>query len=232
MSRRRRPRRSGALTELPPLRILTQIAVLQAGLYTVATLLLLFTSLVSGRPFSLDLLLGWEAVRGDTTQGWLVAFVWLLAAGLFAGGLGTVLVVRRSKLVLDFALSMHALHLVVVTLYTHALPQNAAWWLTMALSSIVAVALGTWGCRYRELQPITFGGGGASTGNDGRSPARADSSIGQAGGRNSLAGPSSNITAPITGDEEQGFVRGGRRGRGRDGGGEYEMAALKPGEDS
>lgn len=83
MARRRRPPRSGALTELPPLRILGQIAALQALYYFAALVLMLFTALVSGRGFSLDLVLGWSAVRGDTTQGWLNAFMWILDGGLF-----------------------------------------------------------------------------------------------------------------------------------------------------
>jgi hypothetical protein len=81
MVRRRRPRRSGALTELPPLKILGQMAILQAVFYGSALVLTLFTALVAGTPFTLDLVFGWEAVRGDTTQGWLMAFVWLLAGG-------------------------------------------------------------------------------------------------------------------------------------------------------
>lgn len=83
MARRRRPPRPGALTELPPLRILSQIAALQALYYAAALTLMLFSSLVSGRGFKLDLVLGWSAVRADTTQGWLNAFMWVLDGGLF-----------------------------------------------------------------------------------------------------------------------------------------------------
>jgi protein SYS1 len=83
MPRRRRPPRPGALTELPPLRILGQMAALQGIYYVVALVLMLFTALVSGRSFALDLVFGWEAVRGDTTQGWLSAFVWVLDGGFF-----------------------------------------------------------------------------------------------------------------------------------------------------
>jgi len=83
MPRRRRPPRAGAVTELPPLRILGQMAALQALYYTVAMVLMLFTSLVAGRAFALELVFGWDAVRGDTAQGWLIAFVWLLVGGVF-----------------------------------------------------------------------------------------------------------------------------------------------------
>ena len=80
MPRRRRPPRSGAIGELPPLRILGQIAALQGIYYAVAFVLMLFTSLVAGTRFSLDMVLGWASLRGDTTHGWLIAFVWLCCA--------------------------------------------------------------------------------------------------------------------------------------------------------
>lgn len=81
MARRRRPPRSGAIAELPPLRILGQIAALQGIYYSVALLLMLFTSLVMGLQFNLDLVFGWASLRGDNTQGWLIGFVWLCCAG-------------------------------------------------------------------------------------------------------------------------------------------------------
>lgn len=81
MARRRRPPRAGALAELQPLRTAAQIATLQALFYAIALVLILFTALVAGMPFNMDLVLGWEFVRGDTTQGWLLAFIWLFTGG-------------------------------------------------------------------------------------------------------------------------------------------------------
>ncbi|KOS18225.1 Protein SYS1 [Escovopsis weberi] len=158
MPRRRRPPRAGALTELPPLKIATQILALQALYYVAAFVLMLFTSLVAGMPFSLDLVLGWDLVRGDTTQGWLIAFVWLLDGGLCMS-VAIVALVARSKLVPDFALTIHALHLLLTSLYARSLPHNSMWWLTMLASAALAAGLGIWGCRYRELQPVFFFGG-------------------------------------------------------------------------
>ncbi|KAL7958622.1 integral membrane protein S linking to the trans Golgi network domain-containing protein [Trichoderma compactum] len=158
MARRRRPPRAGALTELPPLKIASQIAILQALYYFAALVLMLFTTLVAGMPFSFDLILGWDRVRGDTTQGWLMAFVWLLNGG-FCMSVAMVILVARSKLVPDFALTIHFLHLLFTCLYTRSLPHNSMWWFTMLASSATAVGLGMWGCRYRELQPVFFLGG-------------------------------------------------------------------------
>jgi hypothetical protein len=64
------------------MKIFGQIAALQCVFYTSALVLSLFTALVAGTGFGLNLIFGWEAVRGDTTQGWLMAFVWVLGGGL------------------------------------------------------------------------------------------------------------------------------------------------------
>ncbi|KAK4154317.1 integral membrane protein S linking to the trans Golgi network-domain-containing protein [Chaetomidium leptoderma] len=210
MARRRRPPRPGALAELPPLKILSQIAALQGLYYAVAIVLMLFTVLVAGTKFSMDLVFGWDAVRGDTTQGWLMGFIWVLNGGLLMA-VAIVVLIGRSKLVLDFALSQHAIHLVVVTLYSGQLPRHTAWWLSMTAASAVSAALATWGCRYRQLRPISFGGGGGASSTAGAGAGASSGDIGENG---------------MDGDEEQGFSRGRGRGRGRDGAGEYEMADM------
>jgi len=124
------------------------------------------------------------------------------------------MLIGRSKLVLDFALSLHAIHLVITTFYTGEIPRNTAWWLSMGGASTVSIALGTWGCRYRELKPISFGGIGGGTAVAGGSARQVD---GRAEGDD---GPG------LEGDEEQGYTRGRGRGRGRDGAGDYEMVKV------
>ncbi|KAJ3556408.1 hypothetical protein NPX13_g10141 [Xylaria arbuscula] len=81
-----------------------------------------------------------------------------------------------------------------------------AWWITMLVSGTITVAGGTYGCRWRELRPITFGGRGTSQ-NENR--------LEEGGGNDDH------------GDEEMGFSRGRGRGRGRDGAGEYELTGIK-----
>ncbi|KAH7361765.1 integral membrane protein S linking to the trans Golgi network-domain-containing protein [Plectosphaerella cucumerina] len=210
MPRRRRPPRPGAAAELPPFRIAAQIAALQGLYYLGALILMLFTSLVAGTGFSTDLLFGWEAVRGDTTQGWLCAFVWVLDGG-FCMAIAIILLISRSKLVPDFALTVHGLHLVITTLYARRIPRNAMWWMAMLASAALCVALGVWGSQWRELRPIFFGGG------------RGPGAVKAGGAEQDGAGGG----AEGAGDEEQGFSRGRGRGRGRDGAGEYEMTRTK-----
>ena len=78
MARRRRPPRAGAITELPPLKILTQIFLLQVIWYLSATVLILFSALVAGKKFNLDMILNWGVLRGDTTVGWTLGLCWML----------------------------------------------------------------------------------------------------------------------------------------------------------
>ena len=78
MPRRRRPPRPGALADVAPLRIFTQIVLLQLAYYLSAAILILFTALVAGKDVSLDLLLSWRSLRGDVTVGWMLGLVWML----------------------------------------------------------------------------------------------------------------------------------------------------------
>jgi protein SYS1 len=95
------------------------------------------------------------------------------------------------------------------------------WWGAMSVSSALAVALGIWGSRYRELRPITFGGSATRTAENGDTSG-GGGAVGAGAGI--LAGEEGSGAA---GDEEQGFSRGRGRGRGRDGAGEYEMVGMK-----
>ncbi|KAF4981894.1 hypothetical protein FZEAL_2363 [Fusarium zealandicum] len=212
MPRRRKPPRAGALAELAPLKIAGQIAILQVIYYFAAMVLLVFTALVAGTGFSFTLLFGWEGLRGDTTHGWLIAFVWLLDGGLCMS-VAIVAIIARSKLVPDFALTVHFINLVVATLYSGRVPRYAMWWATMLVSSALSVAIGIWGCQYRELQPVFFGGRRI---------------LPATGGEPAVAAADEPGPAPHEGDEEMGFARGSGRGRGRDGAGEYEMAPMQP----
>lgn len=61
--------------------------------------------------------------------------------------------------------------------------------------------LGVWSCQYRELRPITFGGTGRAT-------------------------TTQNRPVEPQQDDEGTEYGNGRRGRGRDGAGQYEMVPI------
>lgn len=92
------------------------------------------------------------------------------------------------------------------------------WWFAMVASSALAVGLGTWGCRYRELQPVFFGGRILGAG-DGASAA----STSQAHDEADLEAGTAH-----DGEDETGYAtRGSGKRRGKDGQGEYEMVQMK-----
>lgn len=168
MPRRRRPPRAGALADLAPLRIFRQIVLLQTAYYVCAIVLILFTALVAGHRFNLDLVFDWHSLRGDTTVGWMLGLVWMLNS--LVGVMFLLLLVARSKLVPDFALTIHCIHLLVTYFYSRSFPKNTLWWTLQLASTALMTLLGMWSCQWRELQPISFGGKGNSTTRDSRQP--------------------------------------------------------------
>jgi protein SYS1 len=149
----------------------------------------------------------------------------------FSSILFLLLIVSRSKLVPDFALTAHFLHLVIVSLYSHSLPDNWLWWALQMASSALMTFLGIWVCQRRELQPISFG---TLTGRrSSNSPATASLRSGAqnqtpADGGNNHNNHNDN-GHEFESDDHQlpGVSRGRGRGRARDSGGEYEMISMK-----
>ncbi|OCK78556.1 hypothetical protein K432DRAFT_331829 [Lepidopterella palustris CBS 459.81] len=201
MPRRRRPPRPGALADLAPLRILTQILVLQTAYYVCASILIIFTALVMGKEITLDLFLSWRCLRGDTTVGWTLGLDWMLTSLICV--VFILLLIARSKLVLDFALTIHFIHLIVTALYSHSFPRYWLWWALQACSASLMTFLGMWACQWRELRPINFGGGGGPN-------------------RSAREGKAATNTQ----EDGAGYGRGRGRGRGSDGAGEYEMVRM------
>ncbi|RKF63777.1 Protein SYS1 [Erysiphe neolycopersici] len=155
MARKRRPPRPGALNEHSPLKIFTQIVIVQLVYYLSAFALIIFSALVAGKRFNLDLIFDWHSLRGDTTLGWMLGVIWVMNS--FTGIILMLVLVRRSKLVLDFALTLHFIHFLTVSLYSHSLPQNITWWATQFISAGAIIFMGVWSCQWRELRPISFG---------------------------------------------------------------------------
>jgi len=54
-----------------------------------------------------------------------------------------------------------------VSVYSKSVPRHWLWWALQAGSAGLMILGGVWGCRVRELRPLSFGGGG-KTGVGGR----------------------------------------------------------------
>ncbi|KAK9365322.1 integral membrane protein S linking to the trans Golgi network-domain-containing protein [Lipomyces kononenkoae] len=160
--RRRRNRRPATRVDsLAPSRLATQIVILQTLYYVTATVFILFTCLVAGTPFSLDLIFSWKTLRIDTTIGWTICLVWFLNS--IFNVLFLTLFVGRSKLVFDFVLTIHGINLLITTLYAGHFPTSLLWWLLQIASISTMLTLGTWASRWRELNVIYFPPVAAST---------------------------------------------------------------------
>ncbi|KAK3679094.1 hypothetical protein LTR37_021449 [Vermiconidia calcicola] len=198
MPRRRRPPRPGALADLSPLRIVVQIFALQAAYYAVALILIVFTTIVAGRHLNAGLILDWHNLRADVTTGWTLGLCWMLDSLITV--IPILLLIARSKLVPDFALTIHLLNLIITSLYTRSLPTNVYWWGIQFCSAALMVALGMWACQWRELKPMAFGGSNKGKGRAAEA---------KEGGEGYVMGNS-----------------GGWLGRIRGGGGAYEMVGM------
>jgi len=172
---------------------------LQLCYYAGAFVLILFTTLVLGQKFSLALVFDWNSVRSDNTAGWTVGFLWVIDGFLIV--IPILLFIARSKLVPDFALTIHLIHLLITSFYTRSIPTNLLWWALEAASATLTISLGVWACRYREMQPISFGTVPKQPRGDGS--AEADDHVrGTTGrGRNVDAGPSYEMVDVTRGDE-------------------------------
>lgn len=89
------------------------------------------------------------------------------------------------------------------------------WWVAMLSSSAICVAAGMWGCRYRELQPVFFGGGRILGSNATPSAAAAGR------GPDDDDDDDDGHEGPV--DEEMGLAQGRGKQRGRE---EYEMGKM------
>jgi len=67
-----------------------------------------------------------------------------------------VLIVRRSQLVLDFALTLQGFNLLFILLYNWRIPITLGWWVTKIIETNVMIFGGKYFCRMRELRPIEF----------------------------------------------------------------------------
>lgn len=139
---------------LAPRRLLWQIIQMQVAYYTMGLILVTFVLLVFGRKWNGSYVFSWEYVRADTSMGWTLALLWLLDSVFSV--LILAIVVGRSKLALDFSLTLHGIHLIVVWTYSGNFPRSWLWWTSQCVSALVMVTLGIWMTQWRELRRAFF----------------------------------------------------------------------------
>lgn len=68
-----------------------------------------------------------------------------------------VLLVQRTKLILDFVMTIQFCQVLFTWLYSNKFPKTWTWWFTWLICSIVMVFGGEYACMQVELKPIVFG---------------------------------------------------------------------------
>ncbi|KII86042.1 hypothetical protein PLICRDRAFT_44496 [Plicaturopsis crispa FD-325 SS-3] len=90
----------------------------------------------------------WDG-RTDPMRGWIIAFCWLVASGADIYYLYTL--VRKPRLILDFALTLVFNHLVLTTYYSASLPTSLFFWLVVLGGSAMTVIIAEQLCVKREM---------------------------------------------------------------------------------
>lgn len=141
---------------LSPSKIALQIILLQIFYYTTASVLFFCWARLFG--FELQIknwLFSWEYINYGTTLGLSLCILWLLDSLICV--LFLTVIVGRSKLAWDFAVTIHAINLIIVLITTGKLP-SFSWFVLQLLSSLILVFLSTWTTRWKELRDTFFEG--------------------------------------------------------------------------
>jgi len=90
----------------------------------------------------------WEGPT-DPMRGWIIAFCWIAASG--ADIYYIYHLIRKPRLILDFALTLVFNHLVLTTYYSASIPASLFFWLVMVAGSVLTVILAEQLCVRREM---------------------------------------------------------------------------------
>lgn len=141
---------------LSPAKIALQIIILQIFYYTTASVLFYFWAKLMGHQVEIKKwLFTWEYINYTNTLGLSLSMLWLFDALICV--IFLTVIVGRSKLAWDFAITIHAINLLIVLMNTHTFP-SFSWFLLQILSSLILVFLGTWTTRWKELRDTFFEG--------------------------------------------------------------------------
>lgn len=141
---------------LSPSKIALQIILLQIFYYTTACILFYSWGKLVGYELQLTKwLFSWEFIAYTNSLGISLSVLWLLDSLICV--IFLTVIVGRSKLAWDFAVTIHAINLIVVVLFTGDFP-SFPWFILQILSSLILIFLGTWTTRWRELRDTFFEG--------------------------------------------------------------------------
>lgn len=137
-----------------PVKLVLQILVLQCFYYLTANVIFCAISWLNGYEYHLSWVVSWEIITIDNAMGLTLFVLWLFDSLLSV--LFVTIIVGRSKLAWDFALTVHIINLLIVWLYSSKFPTSILWWCLQILSALVLVVLSTYLTRWKELRTTFF----------------------------------------------------------------------------
>lgn len=137
-----------------PSKLFFQIIVLQCFYYFSALVIFYLVASLDGYDFKWDWIFLWEIVSLDNALGLILFVLWLFDSLLCV--LFVTIIVGRSKLAWDFAVTVHIINLIVVWVYSKRFPTSILWWCLQVLSGVLLVTLSTYSTRWKELRTSFF----------------------------------------------------------------------------
>lgn len=137
-----------------PVKLLLQIVILQCFYYLSALVIFYLVSSLNGYDFKIDFVFLWELISLDNAMGLILFALWLFDSLLCV--LFVTIIVGRSKLAWDFALTVHIINLLVVWVYSGDFPTSTLWWCLQIMSAVLLVTLSTYLTRWSELRTTFF----------------------------------------------------------------------------
>ena len=141
---------------LSPKKIFLQILLLQLFYYFTATVLFYGWGTIQGYDLEVKKwLFSWESIQFTNSLGLSISMLWLIDSLICV--IFLTVIVGRSKLAWDFAVTIHAINFIIVFFRTGTLP-SLEWFILQLLSSLILIFLGTWTTRWKELRETFFEG--------------------------------------------------------------------------
>ncbi len=135
-----------------PLLILSQIVCLQCADYVLQSAVLYLVESAQSRVLTLHQLFSPYALHYASSSGLYVTAVTLLNAVLVA--FAFEFIVERSRLCLDFAVTLRCVHVAACIVYTETFPTWWYFWLVQCVCALVTACAAHHRCRQRELIDI------------------------------------------------------------------------------
>ncbi|XP_013404457.1 protein SYS1 homolog [Lingula anatina] len=140
-----------------PFLIIAQIISMQSAFYVGLGVWIAMVDFVAGADRSLEQFFKYEELQFKEFTGRLIMGAFVLNSLTCA--LGLWYTVKRTKLCLDFASTVHLIHLVVCWGYNARFPYTVSWWLVNIICIVLMTVLGEFLCMRSELKAIPLGMG-------------------------------------------------------------------------